>query len=442
MTSLMERYNRPAPRYTSYPPAPHWRDAGADLLDHALRRSSRPLSIYLHVPFCEKLCLYCGCNTIIRKDHSLAEPYLEHVIGEMDLLRPHHGRLTTQIHWGGGTPTYLNPRQLGILFNAIVTRFAVPRDAEISIEIDPRVTTDDQLQTLRSLGFNRLSLGVQDFDPQVQQAIHRIQPFEMTEALMDKARSLGFESINVDLIYGLPHQNRYSFARTLELVRRLSPDRIAVFSYAHVPSLKKQQRALEAYLPGENEKLGLFVKAIEDLTAHGYNYIGLDHFARPEDPLSIAAASGTLHRNFQGYTTHAASDLVGFGVSAISNIGDVFTQNHRELTHYAAAIQLGRLPVARGYIRTEDDCIRGAVIEGILCNAQLVKSEIENRFDIDVDEYFEDELRALEEFEKDLLVSDVWSDVITVTPIGRIYNRAIAQVFDAFSPASVASRAV
>ncbi len=442
MTTVLERYNRPAPRYTSYPPAPHWREAGGELLKEALHNSSRPLSIYVHVPFCERLCLYCGCNVIIKKDHTLAAPYIEHLVGEMDLLKDAHGRLATQMHWGGGTPTYLDVHQIEILFNAIVTRFSVPQDAEISIEIDPRVTTKQQLHALRSLGFNRLSAGVQDFDPQVQAAVRRVQSFEMTRDLVMEAREIGFESVNIDLIYGLPYQNRSSFARTLDLIREIAPDRIAVFSYAHVPSMKKQQKALEPHLPPETEKLGLFLTAIEGLTASGYEYIGLDHFALPNDPLSLAARNGDLHRNFQGYTTHAETDLVGLGVSSISHVGGTFTQNYRDLESYNASIRQSSTPVCRGYVMTEDDRIRGAVIESILCHRRLDKRLVESRFGIVFDSYFATELQRLPEFERDGLVSGSRTPILQVTPLGRLYIRTIAQVFDAFQPAAVASRAV
>ncbi len=440
--ALLERYNRPAPRYTSYPPAPHWRPAGGEILQRALRASNRPLSLYLHVPFCERLCLFCGCNVVIKKDHSQAPAYLERLVAEMDLLEKTYPRYVTQMHWGGGTPTYLNPDQIRMLFNAVVSRFVVPRDAEISIEVDPRVTTKEHLAILRQLGFNRLSVGVQDFDPQVQDAIHRIQPYEMTRDLLDEARQLKFESINVDLIYGLPFQNKYSFAHTLALVERLAPDRIAVFSYAHVPSMKKQQKALEAHLPSDKTKVDLFVAAIERLTAAGYDYIGMDHFARPNDPLSVARRNGTLHRNFQGYTTHSEADLLGLGVSSISHAGDTFTQNFRELPLYETSIRAGRIPVTRGYTMTAEDRIRAMVIEKLLCHAYLCKRDIEEEFGLSFDEFFAPELSRLGEFEKDGLVLNVSSGTMEVTALGRVFIRTIAQVFDAFQPAPVASRAV
>src|SRR5579884_972400 len=441
MTSLLQKYNRPAPRYTSYPPAPHWNSAGEDLLHAALSKSDRPLSIYVHIPFCERLCLYCGCNVIISKDHSRAAGYIDHVIQEMDLLSEAHGRIVNQIHWGGGTPTYLDAGLMRRLYHAIASRFETSPDLEASIEIDPRVTTTEHLRVLRELGFNRLSAGIQDFDPKVQAAVRRIQPFDATQDLLNEARRLGFESINVDLIYGLPFQTAASFDRTLELVRRLNPDRIAVFSYAHVPSMKKQQTALAANLPSDEDKLGLFLLAIDRLSAAGYEYIGMDHFAKPNDPLTAALRNGTLHRNFQGYTTHAESDLLSFGVSSISHVGGTFVQNVRELPLYEAGIEAKHVPAVRGYVLTRDDRIRGMVIEKILCHAELWKREIELQFGIQFDSYFESEMAQLDELEQDGLVTGGRSGVLQVTQVGRIYIRCIAQVFDAFKAAAVASRA-
>src|SRR5262245_6080992 len=286
--SLLKRYNEPTPRYTSYPPAPHWHSAHRGLLISALRRSTAPLSIYIHIPFCERLCLYCGCNVVIMKDHSAGASYVKNLIQEIELADAAQHRVVTQMHWGGGTPTYLEPGQITELFNVIAGRFYLAANGEFSIEIDPRVTTSAHLQTLRSLGFNRLSMGIQDFDPNVQLAIRRIQPYSHTRELFDNARALGFESINADLICGLPKQTRSSFQKTLDLVLELDPDRMAVFSYAHVPVLKHQQRSFEKYLPSESEKVQLFLDAIHRLTAAGYEHIGMDHFARPGDALVAA----------------------------------------------------------------------------------------------------------------------------------------------------------
>jgi oxygen-independent coproporphyrinogen-3 oxidase len=439
---LLSRYNQPAPRYTSYPPVPHWQAANRALLVSALRRSTAPLSIYVHIPFCERLCLYCGCNVVVKKDHSIAEAYVSNLIEELDLAEVAHGRTVTQMHWGGGTPTYLDPRQITELFDAISDRFHLADAGEFSIEIDPRVTTAEHLQTLRSLGFNRLSIGIQDFDWNVQLTIRRIQPFEHTRELFEQARALGFESINADLIYGLPKQTRASFQKTLDLVLNLNPDRLAVFSYAHVPALKHQQRSFEKYLPSEKDKLQLFVDAIARLTSAGYEQIGMDHFARPADALVAARNNGTLHRNFQGYTTHAETDLVGFGVSAISHVGNTFTQNYRELGEWEDEIGAGRLPVFRGYVQTQDDIIRSAVIEDCLCNGRIQKDVISRRFAIKFDEYFKTELARLDELERDGLVEGSTSPMIRVTPSGRIFIRAVARVFDAFQTAAVASKAV
>jgi len=442
LLALLNRYNEPAPRYTSYPPAPQWSAAHRGLLISALRRSTAPLSIYVHIPFCERLCLYCGCNVVIKKDHSAAGGYIKNLIQEIELAEVAHNRVVTQMHWGGGTPTYLDACQITELFNAIAHRFSLTADGEFSIEIDPRVTTTGQLQTLRSLGFNRLSMGIQDFDPNVQVAIRRIQPYEHTREFFENARALGFQSINADLIYGLPKQTRSSFQKALDLVLELDPDRLAVFSYAHVPVLKHQQRSFEKYLPSESEKLQLFVDAMQRLSAAGYEHIGMDHFARPGDGLVAARNDGSLHRNFQGYTTHGETDLLGFGVSAISHVGNTFTQNHRELRAWDDDVGAGRLPVFRGYVQTKDDAIRGAVIEDCLCNSRISKSEIERRFQINFDDYFLSELMRLHEYERDGLIEGRMSRMIRVCPAGRVFVRVIAKVFDAFQSAAVASKAV
>ena len=442
MIELLDRYNQPTPRYTSYPPAPHWGPINSGLLVSALRRSTSPLSIYVHIPFCDRLCLYCGCNVVVKKDHAVAGPYIEDLIQEMDLYEAAHGRIVTQMHWGGGTPTYFDSQQITDLFDAIVARFTAPEGSEISVEIDPRVTTKDQLHTLRALGFNRLSMGIQDFDKRVQLATHRIQLYEDTRELFEYARTLGFESVNADLIYGLPMQTRASFEKTLDLVLELSPDRIATFSYAHVPSIKRQQKSFEKALPPEAEKLEIFLDAAKRLTSAGYEQIGMDHFARPDDPLVAARDSQTLHRNFQGYTTQAGTDLIGFGVSAISHVGRTFTQNHRELPAYEDAVRSDHSPIFRGYVLGRDDEIRGAVIEECLCNGKISKDDIERRFDIDFDDYFAPELKSMEPLERDRLVEGRFSRTIQATPAGRIFIRAIARVFDAFQSSAVASKAV
>jgi oxygen-independent coproporphyrinogen-3 oxidase len=378
----------------------------------------------------------------VKKDHSGSTSYIDHLALEMDLAEVAHGRLVTQMHWGGGTPTYLDPRQITDLFNAIAGRFLLAASGEYSVEIDPRVTTFDHLRTLRSLGFNRLSVGIQDFDWNVQLAVRRIQPYDRTRDVFEQARTLGFDSINADLIYGLPMQTRSSFSKTLDLVLQLSPDRLAVFSYAHVPSIKRQQKSFERYLPPESEKLQLFIDAVRWLTSAGYEHIGMDHFARPGDPLVTARDNGSLHRNFQGYTTHSETDLLGFGVSAISYVGRTFAQNHRELAAWEDDIDMDRLPVARGYMQAKDDSIRSVVIEECLCNGRISKDGIEKSFGICFDEYFMPELMRLNELESDGLIEGRTSRTIRITPAGRIFIRAVAKVFDAFQPSAVASKAV
>jgi oxygen-independent coproporphyrinogen III oxidase len=442
LTELLSKYNQPAPRYTSYPPVPHWGSAGPDLLTSALKESSAPLSIYVHIPFCERLCLYCGCNVIVSKNHAIAPLYLDRLINEIDLVEVAHGRPVHQMHWGGGTPTYLTVPEIVRLFEALTARFPLASSGEFSIEIDPRVTNRDQLRTLRHVGFNRLSIGVQDFDNDVQLAVRRFQSFERTREVFDEARALGFESVNADLIYGLPKQTQSSFDRTLDALLELNPDRVALFSYAHVPSIKRQQKSFERYLPTEMEKLEIFMSGTFRLRSRGYEQIGMDHFARPSDPLVEASNNGTLHRNFQGYTTHVETDLIGFGVSAISHVGRTFAQSVRGLREYEDAIDNGRLAVFRGYVQSQDDAVRAAVIEDCLCSGWISKDAVEERFNIRFDEYFKSEVAYLKPMEQDQLVKGVTSRQIAVTPVGRVFIRSIAKVFDAFQPASVASKAV
>ncbi len=331
-------YNRPGPRYTSYPTAPVWRDDfGPGDLERAYEQADAagtPISMYMHLPFCESLCLFCACNVVITKDHSVAPPYLATLKREIAYVaeRVSRSRQVVQFHWGGGTPTYLTPAQMEDLFGFTAERFSFAPDAEIGIEVDPRVTSVQHLETLRRLGFNRLSMGIQDFDPEVQQAVKRVQPLEMTSELIARSRELGFESLNVDLIYGLPYQTADRFVRTVDEVLGIAPDRIALFSYAHVPWLRKQQGSLAASLPEGMEKFRIFSAAIEKFLGAGYQYIGMDHFAKPNDELAVAQRNRTLHRNFQGYTTKAGADLYGMGVSAISAVGTAYAQNYREVS--------------------------------------------------------------------------------------------------------------
>lgn len=406
--SVLDKYNQPGPRYTSYPTAPEWDDGfGETDLRQAFREANAkpdpaPLSLYFHIPFCESLCLYCGCNVVINKRHEVALPYLAHLKGEIDSISAEvdRSREVEQLHWGGGTPTYLSPEQIEDLYSYIESRFSFSPTAEVSIEIDPRVTTDEHCRTLRRAGFNRLSMGIQDFDPLVQKTIHRVQPYEDTRRLFDYCRELGFESINIDLIYGLPHQTAESFGDTVDRIITMNPDRIALFSYAHVPWMKKQQGSFARFLPGGFEKFRIFTQSIGALTDAGYRYIGLDHFARPEDEICRAQDERTLHRNFQGYTTKAGCDLYAMGVSSISALEDVYAQNWREVPRYYEAIDSGELPTMRGMRVSDEDKLRRSLINRILCHTVVVKSEVERDFGIDFNEHFAPELVRLRELER------------------------------------------
>ncbi|MFY9610742.1 MAG: oxygen-independent coproporphyrinogen III oxidase, partial [Blastocatellia bacterium] len=376
---------------------------------------------------------YCGCNVVINKSHEVALPYLSRLQQEIDWVsgEVERSRKVEQLHWGGGTPTYLTPGQIEDLYDYIATRFSFAPDAEISIEIDPRVTSEQHCGTLRRVGFNRVSMGIQDFDPLVQQTVKRVQSYEDVRRLFDYCRDLGFASINLDLIYGLPHQTVESFSKTVELIIAMCPDRIALFSYAHVPWMKKQQGSFARYLSEGVEKLRIFARAIQMLTDAGYRYIGLDHFARPDDEISRAQDERTLHRNFQGYTTNAGCDLYAMGVSAISGLEDVYAQNWRDLPSYYQAIDQGRWPVMRGIRVSREDKLRRSVINRILCHTVLVKSEIEREFGIAFDKHFAGELQMLKELERDNMVR-LNGDRIEIAALGRIFIRNVAMVFDAY----------
>lgn len=434
----LERHSRPGPRYTSYPTAPEWSDSfDASWYVDGIRGSTRPLSLYAHVPFCETLCLYCGCNVIINKDKKVATPYLELLKQEIDLVAcdVDPGRVVEQIHLGGGTPTYLHSEQLEELMSHIGSRFTISRDAEISIELEPRTTTREQLHTLRRIGFNRVSMGVQDFDPIVQKAIRRIQSYETTRAVYDECRRLGFDSINLDLIYGLPHQTVGSFAETVRRVIEMNPDRIALFSYAHVPWIKKQQRSFARHLPGLDEKFSIFCEASRLLVDAGYRHIGLDHFVRPSDELSHALDARTLHRNFQGYTTKAGCELLAFGVSSISMLDDVYVQNARDIESYGAALEAGRLPVMRGFALSDEDRLRRSVITSLLCHGEVVKRDIERTFAIDFDSHFSDALEQLRTLSEEGMVA-LDDDRVRAVGFGRIFIRNVAMAFDAYLESS------
>jgi oxygen-independent coproporphyrinogen-3 oxidase len=434
---FLSRYNRPGPRYTSYPTAPVWQDNfGPDDLEQVCAQAdaaAAPVSLYMHLPFCESLCLFCACNVVIQKDKSVAHPYLEVLKREIEQFSRHVSRRrpVIQFHWGGGTPTYLTPPQMEDLFAYTRERFTLAPNAEIGVEVDPRVTSLEHLETLRRIGFNRLSMGIQDFTPEVQRAVHREQGFEMTRDLIAASRRLGFESLNVDLIYGLPYQTASSFAETVNKVIGLQPDRVAMFSYAHVPWLKKQQGSFAGHLPEGMEKFRIFRIGLDEFLQAGYVYIGLDHFARPEDELAVAQRERTLHRNFQGYTTKAGADLYGMGVSAISAIGGAYAQNQRSLQPYQEAIARRGIATMRGYRLSPDDFIRRSVIGRLLCHTVIRKDDVEREHNIAFDQYFAAELARLEEFRSDGLV-EIEGREIRVVGLGRIFIRNVAMVFDAY----------
>jgi oxygen-independent coproporphyrinogen-3 oxidase len=434
---LLDRYNVPGPRYTSYPTAPEWNDTfGPADYERTLEASNatrHPISLYMHLPFCERLCLFCGCNVVISKNHEVSIPYLKMLQWEIDQMarRLDRSRPVVQFHWGGGTPTYFTPAQLEELFLFTKERFTFAPDSEIGIEVDPRVTTHQHLTVLRKLGFNRISMGIQDFNPIVQKAVRRIQPYEATKEIFDACRSLGFESVNTDLIYGLPHQTPQSFVESVNKLIELGPDRVAMFSYAHVPWLKKQQGAVAKLIPLGMDKYQIFRAGIEQFTRAGYLYIGMDHFARPGDELCVAQQNRTLHRNFQGYTTKAGSDLLGLGVSSISGVDRVYAQNYRDLKEYAAAIEQQKLPTMRGMNLNDDDVVRRGAINKLLCHCMIHKKEFESEYNICFDDYFAEELAKLALLANDGLV-ELKPETIHVTMLGRIFIRNVGMVFDKY----------
>lgn len=437
---LIRRFDVSGPRYTSYPTADRFVEAfGPEALAQSLRTRGlggvqRPLSLYFHIPFCNTICYYCGCNKIITKDHSRSAKYLRYLARELALQAGllEGSRQVTQLHLGGGTPTFLSHDELRQLMASVREHFNLKPGGEYSIEVDPRKVSDETVALLAELGFNRMSLGVQDFDSDVQRAVNRVQSFLETKAVLDAARNNGFQSVSVDLIYGLPKQRPQTFARTLDSVAELAPDRISLYSYAHLPSLFKPQRRIdEADLPDAESKLEILQLAIRRLTEAGYVYIGMDHFARPDDELAVAQRQGRLHRNFQGYSTQAECDLLAFGVSAIASVGAAYAQNHKNLDDYYDALDRGELPVMRGVELTADDLLRKAVIQALMCHFELSIESVEIAHLIRFDEYFADELEDLREMEQAGLVgiSDGW---ISVKPAGRMLVRVIAMVFDRY----------
>ncbi len=435
---MLKRYDKPGPRYTSYPTAPQFTsEFGATQFREEIERTNRlenpaDLSLYFHLPFCDTLCYFCGCTMLITRNRERIEEYVQYLIKEIELVGSmiKGGRKVAQLHWGGGTPTYLEPDQIRRLFDAIRSNFEFHGDAEIGVEIDPRGMTDGHLDALRDVGFNRASMGVQDFVDKVQEAVNRIQSEELTRWAFDGLRERGIESINLDLIYGLPYQTEESFPYTLERIIDISPDRLAVFNYAHVPWMKKHQQVIkEETLPGAEEKLKILKYTIERLTSGDYVYIGMDHFAKPDDSLTEAYFNKQLYRNFQGYSTKAGCDLYALGMSSISQLNEVYAQSVKELPEYYSAVGAGELPTERGYRLNRDDHIRRHVITRLMCDFELSKSDVEAKFDLAFDTYFADALRPLEPLVLDRLV-ELQDDKIFVTEMGHLLIRNVAMAFD------------
>lgn len=432
--ALIQKYNYSGPRYTSYPTALEFSEdfGDAKFQQAVVRYPERPLSLYVHIPFCHKLCYFCGCNKIVTRQQHKADGYLDALEQEILHRAPLFvDRHVSQLHWGGGTPTWLNKSQISRLMTLLHTHFSFNADAEISIEIDPREIELDVLDHLRTEGFNRLSMGVQDFNKEVQRLVNREQDEDFIFALLHRARDIGFNSTNIDLIYGLPKQTPESFAFTLQRVAELNPDRLSVFNYAHLPTLFAAQRKIkDADLPSAQHKLDILQQTITFLTDNGYQFIGMDHFARPDNELAVAQREGVLHRNFQGYTTQGDTDLLGLGVSAISMLGDCYAQNQKELKHYYQQVDETGNALWRGIVLTRDDCIRRDVIKALICNFRLDMAGVEQQWGLSFADYFAEDLRLLTPLAKDGLV-EVTDRTIEVTAKGRLLIRNICMCFDA-----------
>lgn len=436
---LIQKYDQPGPRYTSYPTAPQFRDDFGPA-DHAAllersRATGRPLSLYLHVPFCRTRCFFCGCNVTIARDPGRASRYLPLLDREMARVAERVGageRSAVQIHWGGGTPTFVSPDEVRELMASIRGRFRVAPDCEIGVEVDPRRTSDEHLDALAEGGVNRLSMGLQDLNPEVQAAVNRVQPSEQTWHVLEGARRRGMDSVNIDLIYGLPHQSPESFAETVEEVIRMAPDRVALFNFAYLPQMFPHQRAIdEAAMPDPEAKLTILEATSNRLVEAGWIFIGMDHFARPEDPLAQALRERSLTRNFQGYSTHAETDLLAFGASSISQVADGFAQNLREVADYTEAIVGGDLATQRGLVMSDEDRLRRDVIIRLMARFRLDKKDVAERWNIDFDDHFADSLADLEPLAADGLV-ELSEDRIEVTGPGRLLVRNVAMVFDEY----------
>ena len=436
---MIRRYDVAGPRYTSYPTAPHFSEAYgpteylANLRKPEVQKAEE-VSLYFHLPFCRSVCYFCACNVTFTGDRQRGVGYGEALKKEMDLVLAGLGgpKPVRQLHWGGGTPTFSPPEILDVIAGSIRERWPFAPGGEIGVEVDPRETTTAHLEVLAKHGFNRVSMGVQDFDPGVQRAVHRNQPYELTRNTIVTARALGFNSVNVDLIYGLPRQTMATFSDTISRILELSPDRVALFNFAYLPDMVRHQRVIKPEeLPPPGEKLRILGMAIERFTSAGYVYIGMDHFARPDDELALALKAGTLWRNFQGYTTHAGLDLYGFGVTAISQIGSTYSQNLKDVPGWEAALAEGRLPTKLGIELTAEDRLRRAVIYALMCQFRVDKARVNAEFGIDFDRHFATELEALAPLEADGLVRR-GADAVEVAPAGRLLVRNVAMTFDAY----------
>ncbi len=437
---LIKRYDKSGPRYTSYPTAVQFHDGfgEAEYKRHAEQSNANggPLSLYFHIPFCDTVCFYCGCNKVATKDRSRAAPYLQRVHRELEMQSAlfDSERIVDQLHWGGGTPTFISHDEMRALMDKTRECFKLHDDdtGEYSIEIDPREVKSDTIALLREIGFNRMSLGVQDFEEQVQVAVNRVQSDEQTLGALEAAKREGFKSVSMDLIYGLPHQSVESFERTLERAIAIDADRLTVFNYAHLPEIFKPQRRInEADLPAPQVKLDILQMSIEKLTNAGYVYIGMDHFAKPDDELAVAQRDGTLYRNFQGYSTHAECDLVALGATSISMVGDSYAQNLKELDEYYAAIDASKLAIFRGVDLDRDDKLRRDVITGLICHFELDKGSVEETHGVNFNEYFANELKDLQAMQADGLVR-LEEGRIEVQPAGKLLIRNICMVFDRY----------
>ena len=437
---LLKKYDQPGPRYTSYPTAPYFHEGVGyqEYINH-IEQDNRSvdnadLSLYFHLPFCDTLCYFCGCNMMVTRNYDKIDQYIDYIEKEILLLKQHinKDRKVIQLHWGGGTPTHLSPDQIRRLGSIIHENFDFKPGAEVGVEIDPRELTFDHMKALHDMGFNRCSMGVQDFDPVVQKTVNRIQPEDITRQVVNWSRELGFKSINLDLMYGLPFQKTSSFARTIDKVLSMDPDRFAVFNYAHLPGMIKHQKLIkDEWIPPREEKLQLLKLSIDKLSDAGYTYIGMDHFAKPGDELTIAMENGTLYRNFQGYSTHAGINLFAMGITSIAMLTDTYMQNVKNLKDYYRIIDKKKLPIMRGIVLNSDDMIRREVITELMCNFRLKKGKVEKKYEIHFDTYFGNSLEQLGSLEEDGLI-DLQPDQLTVTNAGRLLIRNIAMKFDAY----------